>query len=172
MQTVQTIRKSKEYFRKRAELLEAQLDPGIIAKLDKDGNGVDRLEFVVGMLTTLGVVQMNDVQTFLDRFDQVCTRSVPALSPPCNCSAPALQLDADGSGHLDHKDLAHMLEQNAAEAARSVAHMLEENGKEALAFSEVQPALTQAAAKAGTVGCPWLVARCGAGAFGHAPRRA
>ena len=30
---------------------------------DRDGNGVDRLEFVVGMLTALDLVQPADVQT-------------------------------------------------------------------------------------------------------------
>lgn len=38
-----------------------QLTPGLIAKLDKDGKGVDRLEFVVGMLTQLGMVDVHAV---------------------------------------------------------------------------------------------------------------
>ena len=40
---------------RRADLLQKQLDPGLVCSLDMDGRGVDQVEFVVGMLIALGV---------------------------------------------------------------------------------------------------------------------
>lgn len=65
--------------------LQKELDGDLIATLDADGNGVDKTEFVVGMLVLLDMVSEEDVKPFLDRFDE---------------------LDKDGSGKLDHRDLA------------------------------------------------------------------
>jgi len=90
---VSAVRAKMGLAKRRKGLLDKQLDPTLILQLDRNGEGVDKLEFVVGMLTNLGVVSHEDVQTFIDRFEQ---------------------LDTDGSGTLDHADLAHMLEQNAA----------------------------------------------------------
>ena len=70
--------------------MEAKLDGDIVMSLDRDGNGVDRIEYVIGMLTKMHVLQWSDVQPFLDQFDQ---------------------MDADGSGHLDRKDLEYYAEQ-------------------------------------------------------------
>ena len=75
---------------RRKSLLEAKLDGDIVMSLDRDGNGVDRIEYVIGMLTKMHVLQWSDVQPFLDQFDQ---------------------MDADGSGHLDRKDLEYYAEQ-------------------------------------------------------------
>ena len=90
MNTASHIQETAALQRKKENLLKKQLDPSIISRLDKDGNGVDRLEFVVGMLTALDLVQPADVQTFLNKFHE---------------------LDADNSGHLDSKDLRRMQDQ-------------------------------------------------------------
>ena len=38
-------------------LLKKQLDPELVLSLDKDGDGVDKCEFVVGMLVKLEMVR-------------------------------------------------------------------------------------------------------------------
>lgn len=57
----------------------------MITSMDKDGDGVDRGEFVCGMLVAMGVVDEADVLPILQRFDE---------------------LDVDRSGRLDPDDLA------------------------------------------------------------------
>ena len=71
-------------FARQRMLLSARLDGELIPSLDRDGNGVDRIEYLVGMLTHMNILQWSDVQPFLDQFDQ---------------------MDVDGSGHLDRADL-------------------------------------------------------------------
>ena len=73
------------------EMLHMQLDWEMIKTLDKDGNGIDKLEFVVGMLELLGLVEAHDVEPFMEQFDA---------------------LDVDGSGHLDRDDLRRMVCEN------------------------------------------------------------
>ena len=82
----------------RARLILTQLDSNMVNLLDKDGNGVDRTEFVVGLLTALGVTLCgqpldfhNDVQPLLDRFDT---------------------LDRDKSGRLERADLEFMVSES------------------------------------------------------------
>ena len=69
---------------KRAEMLAKRLDPELIKSLDKDGAGVDKTEFVVGMLVKLELITEADVEPYLKQF---------------------AQLDADGSGILTKDDL-------------------------------------------------------------------
>jgi len=69
---------------KRAELLKKRLDPELIKSLDKDGKGVDRTEFVLGMLYKLDIIVPDDAEPYIKQFDQ---------------------LDADGSGLLTSEDL-------------------------------------------------------------------
>jgi potassium channel subfamily K len=95
MNAAQHIQEADAQLHKRQELMQKQLDPNLISKLDVNNNGVDRLEFLVGMLTSLGVVEPEEVQIFLDRFDE---------------------LDHDGSGKLDNSDLQAMVAQNQAKA--------------------------------------------------------
>eukprot|EP00966_Prymnesium_polylepis_P129516 2995097-Prymnesium_polylepis.1 len=71
---------------KRAKLLQRKLDTKLIVDLDKDGKGVDRFEFVIGMLTQLGLVAWSDVEPFVLQFEK---------------------LDADGNGRLNQNDLVH-----------------------------------------------------------------
>ena len=72
----------------RVMLLKKKLDRNLICSLDKDGSGVDKLEFVIGMLVKLELVQWNDVEPFIAQFDM---------------------LDVDGSGRLTEEDLAAMV---------------------------------------------------------------
>ena len=73
------------------KLKNATLDKELIEALDRDGNGVDRMEYVVGMLTQLGLISWNDVQPFLDQFDR---------------------FDVDKSGRLDRADLERMFSES------------------------------------------------------------
>ena len=43
-----------------------------IKSLDIDGNGVDKAEYVVGMLIKLEMIDGQDVLPFWDEFDRVC----------------------------------------------------------------------------------------------------
>ena len=74
----------REEILKRAEMLKRRLDPELIKSLDKDGAGVDKTEFVVGMLVKLELVREQDVMPYLKQF---------------------ATLDADGSGVLTAHDL-------------------------------------------------------------------
>ena len=65
-------------------MLKRRLDPDLITSLDKDGGGVDKTEFVVGMLVKLELVDQEDVEPYLKQF---------------------AKLDVDGSGVLTSKDL-------------------------------------------------------------------
>jgi len=77
----------------RYEMLLRGADKELICSLDQDGNGLDRLEFVFGMLMKLGAqlcgspLAWSDVEPFLQRFDA---------------------MDVDKSGHLSYDDIEHM----------------------------------------------------------------
>jgi len=75
------------YLKRRRQLLTARLDHTLVRRLDRDGNGVDRAEFVVGMLRILGHVSDADAEPWFDRFDE---------------------LDVSGTGRLDAADLAEV----------------------------------------------------------------
>ena len=85
------------------EMLHMQLDWEMIKTLDKDGNGIDKLDFVVGMLELLGLVEAHDVEPFMEQFDA---------------------LDVDGSGHLDRDDLRRMVCENREKYA-AISHEVE-----------------------------------------------
>lgn len=63
----------------RADLLRKQLDVKLITSLDRDGMGVDKLEFVMGMLIMMGVevagqaLTWDSVKPFLVKFDAMDT---------------------------------------------------------------------------------------------------
>ena len=108
--------------RRKRMLLSAKVDNELIFSLDRDGNGVDRVEYAtstllpvfipitarracsrggllaacvrytIGMLIHLNLLQWSDVQPFLDQFDR---------------------MDTDGSGYLDRADLERYAETNA-----------------------------------------------------------
>lgn len=94
---VNTLSTERRSLLQRADLLQRQLDPALVDSLDKDGEGVDKLEFVIGMLVTLGVevcgepLTWSQVRPFLTKFDQ---------------------LDVSRNGRLTKDDLAYMVERN------------------------------------------------------------
>jgi hypothetical protein len=54
--TIASIQYEKEAEEKKLQQLRRKLDFAMIRELDKDGNGVDKFEFVIGMLSQLGYV--------------------------------------------------------------------------------------------------------------------
>lgn len=101
--TVQVLYSERMIQRRKCTLLNRQLDVELIESLDKDNNGLDKLEFVVGMLTKLEILHWDDVEPFLAQFDA---------------------LDKDGSGRLDKQDLRQMVEerQRKVEEHRAAKH--------------------------------------------------
>ena len=93
LNTVQVLWSERQIQIRKSRLLERQLDTDLIQSLDKDNNGLDKLEFVVGMLTKLEILHWDDVEPFLAQFDA---------------------LDKDKSGRLDKNDLLRMVEENKA----------------------------------------------------------
>jgi len=72
---------AEKHYRK---LMRNELDGELIMKLDKNGDGISRAEFLTGMLVAMELVDERECLGLLARFDQ---------------------LDTDGSGQLDHDDL-------------------------------------------------------------------
>jgi hypothetical protein len=70
--------------RKKIQALSRRLDIDMIRELDVDGDGVDKFEFVFGLLVLLMVVEPKDFEPWVEKFEH---------------------LDADGSGVLDEKDI-------------------------------------------------------------------
>jgi len=64
-----TLRTQRTRDLKRGRQFLGRLDINTILSLDTDGQGVDRFEFVVGMLTKLEYVDPQDVQGFVAQFD-------------------------------------------------------------------------------------------------------
>lgn len=90
---------------KEKAMLEKKLDFTFIQEMDTDGNGVDKLEFLVGILTQLGVLDKErHVDPWLEKFDE---------------------LDGDGSGKLDASDIA-FFEQALLNEESKLALMIEE----------------------------------------------
>jgi Ca2+-binding EF-hand superfamily protein len=76
--------------KRREAMLARKLDLHMIREMDKDGDGVDKLEFLCACLVQMELVEQKDIDPWLKRFDE---------------------LDADGSGKLDAKDLELFAEQ-------------------------------------------------------------
>jgi len=89
LNTVSMLSAERKLQLRKSSLLKRQLDMDLIASLDKDNNGLDKLEFVVGMLTKLEILHWDDVEPFLAQFDA---------------------MDKDRSGRLDREDLMRMVE--------------------------------------------------------------
>jgi hypothetical protein len=68
-------------------LLKGQLDTDLMKSLDLDGNGVDKFEFVFGMLKKLEIVHEEDIEPFVKLFES---------------------MDLDGSGLLTPADIEAM----------------------------------------------------------------
>ena len=85
---------------KLKKMLEKQLDEELILSLDKDGNGVDRAEFVLGMLVALGTLTEDDYLPFMKQYDT---------------------LDVNGDGNLNKEDLKTVVEMNRTAQAEAKA---------------------------------------------------
>ena len=70
--------------KKYRKLMRRELDLGLIDRLDRDNNGVDRAEFLVGMLVAMDCASERECAGILARF---------------------AKLDADGSGQLTRDDM-------------------------------------------------------------------
>ena len=77
LNTVQVLHSERQIQIRKATLLKRQLDPDLIQSLDKDNNGLDKLEFVVGMLTKLEILHWDDVEPFLAQVRGACRSSSP-----------------------------------------------------------------------------------------------
>ena len=88
------------YQRRREALLEARLDHALIMCLARDGTGIDKADFIVGMLRILGHVTDEDVEPWYQRFDD---------------------LDKNGTGRLDASDVAVIAREAAIQARRHSA---------------------------------------------------
>jgi len=83
---------------KKIANLTRKLDFNMIREMDTDGDGVDKLEFLVAMLVQTGRVDKEeDIDPWLKRFDE---------------------LDKDGSGRLDEEDIAIMEREEAERLER------------------------------------------------------
>lgn len=83
--------------KKKLENLNRKLDFNMIREMDLDGDGVDRCEFLIGMLVSNGVCDKErDIDPWLKRFEE---------------------LDADGSGKLDEEDIKKLEQEEEARLA-------------------------------------------------------
>jgi len=67
------------------------LDEELIVSLDTDGDGVDKAEFVLGMLEKLSIISHDDYAPFVEQF---------------------LRMDESGNGRLTRDDLAAIAQAN------------------------------------------------------------
>lgn len=68
---VDVVRTHRKTELKRKELLTRKLDKNLITSLDKDGKGVDKFEFVTGMLIKMELVCEQDVTPFVIQFESL-----------------------------------------------------------------------------------------------------
>jgi potassium channel subfamily K len=92
--------------KRRLENLNRKLDFSMIREMDKDGDGVDKCEFLVEMLLQSGLVDReHDIDPWLKRFEE---------------------LDADGSGKLDKEDI-DLLEEQEREKQESLSKKISDD---------------------------------------------
>ena len=68
---IESVRAERLVAFKELRLLRRKLDADLIRSLDKDGDGVDKAEFVVGMLTALELVTWEDAEPFMKQFESL-----------------------------------------------------------------------------------------------------
>ncbi|KAL1503520.1 hypothetical protein AB1Y20_012000 [Prymnesium parvum] len=112
---VNTLTYQRKVQLQRARILQRQLDVELIQSLDVDGKGVDKMEFVVGMLVKLDLIKWSEVKPFITMFDK---------------------FDADQNGVLDKHDLEMMVratqelvESHIAEASSKKNWSLSSSGR-------------------------------------------
>ncbi|KOO22153.1 voltage-gated ion channel superfamily [Chrysochromulina tobinii] len=91
---VSELHEAREAALRRMKMIKGAADVGLMLSLDKDGNGVDKFEFVTGMLIMLDGVSQQDIDLFSKLFEK---------------------LDIDGSGLIDADDI------TALDPARKIA---------------------------------------------------
>ncbi len=94
---IDELRAKRQMQVKAFEQLQRSLDVDLMRSLDKNGDGISKLEFVIGMLIELGVVTEGEVEPYMKRFDA---------------------LDRDGSGLLTADDLERMVHQARSAVGR------------------------------------------------------
>ena len=103
--TIEDLRHKRHAQLARAVLLTKPLDREEVLKLDQGGQGIDKLEFVIGMLQMLGVklcdeeLKWDDVMPFLKKFDE---------------------LDVSKTGKIDRDDLDKFYKQDRKEQAQRI----------------------------------------------------
>jgi hypothetical protein len=132
------IRSVREADKQRRFMLEKELDEdwiaSICAEMDTDGHGVDKLEFVVGMLTKLGVemcgqpLQWDDIKPMLAQFDAA---------------------DKTKDGRLNQEDLRKLVQMKKAKAEEAkqkrAPQVVPQAGTSACAVDSQPPAVIVAA---------------------------
>jgi len=98
--TIRAARERRTQALTKAEMLRKELDEDLIAQLDRNGDGVDQTEFVLGMLETLGVISKEDYEPFLTQF---------------------AEMDKDKSGRLTKDDLILLAQSKREKAAQALA---------------------------------------------------
>jgi hypothetical protein len=101
---------------KKMANLQRKLDFDMIREMDTDGDGVDKLEFLIGMLVQTGICDKEeDIDPWLARFDQ---------------------LDKDKSGKLDKDDIAIMEREEAERVGRLLQQLQQGGARQARTGSE------------------------------------
>ena len=86
---INRLRQARHLSLRKARMLQRELDPALIEEFDVSGDGkVTELEYVLAMLRSLELVDMDHVTPIIDRFKE---------------------LDKDGNGVLDRDDLRRLL---------------------------------------------------------------
>lgn len=115
--TILSALEQRKFQQNKAETLSKQLDVDLITSLDIDGDGVDKAEFVLGMLSMLGVLKPDDYVPFLEQFER---------------------FDTTGDGKLTREDLEKLALANRAELEneeKSHRKLEQTNGLQALRAS-------------------------------------
>jgi len=68
---IEVVRTRRRLELKRKALLLKKMDVDLIKSLDTDNTGVDKMEFVTGMLIKLDIVDQKDVELFLKQFERL-----------------------------------------------------------------------------------------------------
>ena len=96
------LREQRRHEVRRAQQFLGRLNVDMIMSLDHDGKGVDRFEFVIGMLTRLNYVSVDDVAGFIAQFDA---------------------LDESGDGNITRAELEKYAKQQQSLASQNSAYV-------------------------------------------------
>ena len=77
---VDTLRELRKEKLRKVKIFTGSMDTDLMIALDQDGNGVDRFEFVFGMLASLDIVQAKEIEPFLKLFARLDVDSNGSLT--------------------------------------------------------------------------------------------